>query len=324
MTGDRVMATLLVFFSALFLTFTALVVWDATRAWQVRRRVRERARASAPAPAGAAAGSDVRKPRRLDDLPTRAFEGLPWLGDLRLLLAQARLDWSPGMFLLLSIGLATALGPFGFVLTGTAWGVPLLLSVGALLPWFIAHVRRRRRIRRFEAEFPQAMNLLARAARAGHPLSSGIGMVVDEGLPVVSEEFRQVYDEIRFGLPQSDAYLGLADRIDLMDVRIFATAVMIQREAGGNLAEVLDNIAETIRTRFSLRRQLRVYTAQGRLSGFVLALLPFVVAAALFLIDRDYIATLAEEPMGRAMVTGALALQVVGFLWIRRILDIER
>jgi tight adherence protein B len=201
--------------------------------------------------------------------------------------------------------------------------VLFLALLGAALPWMFARLRRRRRVQRFEREFPQAMDLLARAARAGHPLSAGVGMVADEDLPVVSAEFRRVDDEIRFGLPQSDALLGLADRISLMDVRIFVTAVLIQREAGGNLAEVLDNIAETIRTRFSLRRQLKVHTAQGRLSGLVLGLLPFAVAAALMLIDASYLTTLAEQPVGRAMVGGALTLQVIGFFWIRHIVNLD-
>ena len=195
--------------------------------------------------------------------------------------------------------------------------------LGAFIPWLYARWRWHRNLRRFEAEFPQAMDLIARAARAGHPLSAGITMVADEGLPIVSDEFRQVSDEIRFGLPQSDAMLSLADRMDLMDVRIFVTAALIQREAGGNLAEVLDNIAETVRTRFALRRQLRVFTAQGRLSGMVLALLPFAVASALFLIDRDYLSLLATHPAGRSMVFGALGLQLIGLVWIRRIVNID-
>jgi len=227
------------------------------------------------------------------------------------------------MFLLLTTGFAVAGGMIGLLLSGSVGAVLVLALLGAALPWMFARLRRRRRVQRFEREFPQAMDLLARAARAGHPLSAGVGMVADEDLPVVSAEFRRVDDEIRFGLPQSDALLGLADRISLMDVRIFVTAVLIQREAGGNLAEVLDNIAETIRTRFSLRRQLKVHTAQGRLSGLVLGLLPFAVAAALMLIDASYLTTLAEQPVGRAMVGGALTLQVIGFFWIRHIVNLD-
>jgi tight adherence protein B len=116
---------------------------------------------------------------------------------------------------------------------------------------------------------------------------------------------------------------GLVDRVELMDVRIFATAVLIQREVGGNLAEILDKIGETMRSRFAIRRQLRVYTAQGRMSGYVLAVLPIVMAVALFLLDREYASMLWEHWLGRILVGFAVTLQIVGYLWIRRIVDIE-
>jgi tight adherence protein B len=328
LTPERVIVALFAVFAVLFATFTLLVLWDVVEDLRDRRRLRSRmAAASRGAGRGIGPGTDtlasVRRADPDDGLPAWIRSRLPFLDDLVVLLAQAGLDWSPGMFLLLTTGLAVAGGMIGLLLSGSVGAVLVLALLGAALPWMFARLRRRRRVQRFEREFPQAMDLLARAARAGHPLSAGVGMVADEDLPVVSAEFRRVDDEIRFGLPQSDALLGLADRISLMDVRIFVTAVLIQREAGGNLAEVLDNIAETIRTRFSLRRQLKVHTAQGRLSGLVLGLLPFAVAAALMLIDASYLTTLAEQPVGRAMVGGALTLQVIGFFWIRHIVNLD-
>jgi len=179
------------------------------------------------------------------------------------------------------------------------------------------------RLRRFEEELPEAIELLTRAIRAGHPLASGMRMVAQEGPPVVAEEFRQTFDEQRFGLPFNDALLGLVDRVNLIDVRIFAIAVLVQREVGGNLAEILDNLAATIRGRFYLRRQLRVYTAQGRLSGYALAALPVVVGAATFALAPDYFSLLFTTGLGQLMVASALFLQVIGVLWIRQIIDIE-
>jgi tight adherence protein B len=183
--------------------------------------------------------------------------------------------------------------------------------------------RRKARLRRFEEQFPEAVDLLARATRAGHPFSAGIAMIGREGPPVVSEEFGQVAEEHRLGLSLDDALWGLVDRVELTDVRIFTTAVVVQREVGGNLAEILDKIGETIRARFTVRRQLRVYTAQGRLSGYVLAAMPVVVAAALYFLNREYVSMLWEHWLGRYLVGFALVMQFVGYLWIRHIVDIE-
>ena len=126
----------------------------------------------------------------------------------------------------------------------------------------------------FEEMLPEAIDLLGRAIRAGHPLSAGLKMVADETTEPIASEFRRTFEEQRFGLPFEDALLAMADRVSLIDVRILTTAILIQREVGGNLAEVLDNLANVIRVRFTIRRQLRVYTAQGRFSGYVLAAAP--------------------------------------------------
>ena len=147
--------------------------------------------------------------------------------------------------------------------------------------------------------------------------------VAEEAPDPINEEFHETFEQQRFGLPFEDALLGLTDRVDLVDVRIFATAVLVQREVGGNLAEVLDNLARTIRARFAIRRQLRVYTAQGRLSGYVLGALPIMVGIAIFLLDREYMMTLFSSGVGRIAVVLALVLQVIGYLWIRKIVNIE-
>jgi tight adherence protein B len=167
------------------------------------------------------------------------------------------------------------------------------------------------------------MDLLGRAIRAGHPLSAGLRMVADEMPDPVSTEFRRVFEEQRFGLPFEDALVSLADRVDLVDVRIFITAVLIQREVGGNLAEILDKIAQTVRGRFTLKRQLRVYTAQGRISGYALVTLPVLTAIALYTIDKQYVSLLWTDDVGRMMVAFILVMWVIGFFWIRRIINVE-
>ena len=148
-------------------------------------------------------------------------------------------------------------------------------------------------------------------------------MVADESPEPVQGEFRQVFEEQRFGLALEDSLMGMADRVGLVDVRILTTAILIQRSVGGNLAEILDNLSYTIRERFKIRRQLRVYTAQGRMSGYVLALLPFGLGCVFYLLNPDYISILFTDPAGKFGLVVAVILQLIGFLWIRKIVDIE-
>jgi tight adherence protein B len=175
----------------------------------------------------------------------------------------------------------------------------------------------------FEELFPDAIDLLGRAIRAGHAFSTSLKMVADEMGNPLGPEFRRVFDEQKFGLPLEESLAGLAARIDLPDVRIFNTGVLIPREVGGNLAEILDNLARTIRERFTIQRQVRVYTAQGRFTGYLLAVLPVVMGFLIYLLNRDYMSVLWAENIGRLLMATALLLQVVGFFVIRRIVDIQ-
>ncbi len=180
-----------------------------------------------------------------------------------------------------------------------------------------------RRLYAFESELPEAIDLLGRAIRAGHPLSSGMKMVADETGEPISGEFRRTFEENRFGVPFEDAIQEMSDRVDIVDVRILVTAILIQREVGGNLAEVLDNLASVIRARFTIRRQLRVFTAQGRMSGYVLAALPIVVGTLIYLLNPDYGSLMFTHPLGRVLLGVAFIMQIIGFLWIRKIINID-
>ncbi|MEJ2503816.1 MAG: type II secretion system F family protein, partial [Gemmatimonadota bacterium] len=168
-----------------------------------------------------------------------------------------------------------------------------------------------------------AIDLIARGVRAGHPLSAGLGMVAEEAPEPLASEFRITFEEQRFGLPFEEALMGLGDRVEVMDVRIFLTAILVQRVVGGNLSEILEKIAETMRARFNLRRQVRVYTAQGRLSGYSLAALPILVGLVISVINPGYMHTLFYDLLGRALLAGAVTMQLIGFLWIRKIVDIR-
>jgi tight adherence protein B len=247
----------------------------------------------------------------------------PQLRDIKGLLEQADLNWTPGTFLLISAGLAAALGASGFILSERALPAVLAAIAGLMFPYFYVKRLKKRRIRRFEEQFPEAIDLLGRSIRAGHAFPTGLKVVAEESPDPVGTEFRQIFEEQKFGLPLEDSLLGLADRVDLVDIRIFVTAILIQREVGGNLAEILDKIAYTIRERFTLQRQIRVYTAQGRLTGYILAALPILLGLAITALNPEYMAILFEEPVGKGLIALAAILQFLGFLVIRRIIDIE-
>jgi tight adherence protein B len=248
---------------------------------------------------------------------------LPQFRDLKLLLEQADLPWTPGTFVMISFGLAAALSASAFILSQRLLPTALAGVAGFIFPYMYVRRLRTRRIRRFEEQFPEAIDLLGRSIRAGHAFPTGLKVVSEESPDPMGTEFRQIFDEQKFGLPLEESLLGLADRVDLVDVRIFITAILIQREVGGNLAEILDKIAYTIRERFTLQRQIRVYTAQGRLTGYILAALPILLGMAITALNPTYMAILFEDPMGKFLIALAAILQFVGFLLIRRIIDIE-
>jgi tight adherence protein B len=247
---------------------------------------------------------------------------IPSLSDLQLFLDQARSTWSVGTFLLLSVGSALAFGTF-LLLFGSTLFALLGAAVGALVPYFLVMRKKQKRIKDFEALFPEVIDLLARSARAGHALQSGLQEVAQEVADPAGEEFRQVFEEQRFGLPLSESLLGLADRIQLLDLQMFVTSVLIQKETGGNLAENLDNLSRLVRDRFKFRRDIKTHTAHGRMTGMVLAFAPIGLAGVLLVVSPDYIRPLFTEELGRVLIGVGLGLQVFGFLVIRRITDIE-
>lgn len=196
----------------------------------------------------------------------------------------------------------------------------LLLAITPFV--FLKHAAGRR-MAKFEEQFPDAIDLIARALRAGHAFTTGLGMVADEVAEPVRTEFRLLHDRQNFGMPLPDALRSFATRVPLLDARFFATAVLTQRESGGNLSEVLDGLSKLIRERFRLKRQVRVLSAHGRVAGSVLAGLPIVLLALMFWVAPAHIGLLFTDPLGVRMVVGAGVLQVIGFLAMRRIVNIE-
>jgi tight adherence protein B len=227
-----------------------------------------------------------------------------------------------GVFLIAVAG-AVMTGLVAGVATRARFGVLLGAVVGFAAPFLFLKVKRSRRLRTFEEQFPEALDMIARALKAGHAFATGLKMAADELPEPVGPEFRKTFDEQNFGLPLKDSLDNLAKRIPLLDVRFFATAVLIQRETGGNLSEILENLAHVVRERFKILRQVRVYTAHGRFTGYVLLALPAFLGLALSFINPDHMNMLFRERMGQMMLLGALVMQAIGFLWIKHVIKIE-
>jgi tight adherence protein B len=239
------------------------------------------------------------------------------------LIAQSGVRTTPGTIILASLLLAIGGTFLASIFIHQPLALPIFTIVGGVAPYaFLVH-RRSSRLKRFEEQFPEALDLLSRGIRAGHAFQTAMGMVADELPDPVGPEFKKTFDQQNFGLPLRDALNELADRVAILDVRFFVTAVLIQRDTGGNLAEILDNLAHVVRERFKIRRQIRVHTAHGRFTGYVLLALPAALAVALQFINPEHMQLLFREHMGQMMLIGAIVMQTVGYIWIRQVIKIE-
>jgi len=242
---------------------------------------------------------------------------------LQKVLAQGNVDVRAGNFLMLCAVSSLVFAVIAFVAGGNVmfgWAGALL---GFFIPYAYASHMRTKRFQQFEEKFPEAIDTLARAVRAGHAFTTALEMIANEVSEPVAGEFRQLYEEQKFGLPVRDALLNLADRIPLVDVKFFVTAVMLQRETGGNLAEILDNLSYVIRERFKILRQVRVHTAQGRLTMVLLMALPPTIVVVMQLLNPGFIRPLFTDPIGHALIVGGITLQTLGYFFIRRIIRIQ-
>ena len=242
---------------------------------------------------------------------------------LQLLIDQAGLKLSVGALL----GASAVLGIFVlYVVLRVGLWPSLAIGAGvlaSLIPVNVVKYMRTRRMLKFEEQFPEALDLLGRALRAGHAFTTGIEMVGTEMPDPLGPEYRILYDQQNYGMPLPDALKLFAERIPVLDARFFVTAVLIQRESGGNLSEVLDNLARVIRERFRVKRQIRVISAHGRLTGWILVCLPPALGLVLVAINPETRQLMFNDPMGQNMMITALVLQIIGTLIIRKIVNIE-
>jgi tight adherence protein B len=242
---------------------------------------------------------------------------------LQKMLSQGEVNVRAGNFLIFCVAAALVFGVIAVLAGGNMLFGWAGLVLGFFIPYAYASHRRAKRFQRFEEKFPEAIDTLARAVRAGHAFTTALELIANEVSEPVAGEFRQLFEEQKFGLPVRDALINLADRIPLVDVKFFVTAVMLQRETGGNLAEILDNLSYVIRERFKILRQVRVHTAQGRLTMVLLMALPPTIVVVMLVLNPGFIQPLFSDPIGHALIVGGITLQTLGYFVIRRIIRIQ-
>src|SRR5437588_2046243 len=231
-------------------------------------------------------------------------------------LVQAGMKYRAGNFLVLCLVCGGVTGFAALVWTGNpaiAWA---LLICGAFLPYSFVSYRRQKRFEKIEELFPEAIDTLARAVRAGHAFTTALEMISNEIAEPLAGEFRQLFEEQKFGMPVRDALMNLTERVPLVDVKFFVTAVMLQRETGGNLAEILDNLSYVIRERFKIQRQVKVYTAPGRLTMVLLMGLPPLIVIIMLTMNPGFIRPLFDDPIGHALLVAGIALLTIGYFVI--------
>jgi tight adherence protein B len=246
-----------------------------------------------------------------------------WSSRLRDFVAQAGMKTKPAKLLMMSI----VLGLGSYLITKMFYPqfpVALLAAIIAtIIPFSVVALKRRRRLHKFEEHFPEALDLLGRAVRAGHAFTTGLEMTAKESSEPVAGEFRASFEEQNFGLPLRDALLNMTERVPLVDVRFFVTALLIQKETGGNLAEILDGLARVIRDRFRIHREVKTRTAQGRLTAAILISLPPLMMLMLEIINPHYIQILFSDSAGPMILAVAATMQLIGSALIWKIIHFE-
>ncbi len=251
------------------------------------------------------------------------------VSNLQTMLEQGGLGIRAGNILILCMISAIVVGGLAMLLTSSMAGRQSALFVfmgivfGGIMPYSYASYMRGRRFRKFEELFPEAIDTLTRAVRAGHAFTTALELIANELSEPIASEFRKLFEEQKFGLPVRDALLNLTERVPLVDVKFFVTAVMLQRETGGNLAEILDNLSYMIRERFKIMRQVRVYTAQGRLTMMLLMGMPPIIVVVMLTMNPDFIRPLFADPIGHTLIVAGLTLQTIGYFVIRKIIRIQ-
>jgi tight adherence protein B len=270
-------------------------------------------------------GANLTKRRLLSEVPflNQILTHVPGSARMDLLIKQANLKYTVGFFFLSSICLAfTAYLFVSILIRNPSLSVAAALVSGSL-PFLYVRGKKKQRMASFEKQLPEGLGLIARALRAGHAFTSGMKLAADEFGDPLGPELRETLDEINFGLSVPEALKNLARRVDCPDLSFFVVSVILQRETGGNLSEIIENLARLIRERFKFRGKVRTLSAEGRLSAVVLLLIPFVLFGVLFVVNRPYVTTLMVDPIGKALAGIAGLMMILGIIMIKRIIKVE-
>lgn len=260
----------------------------------------------------------------LDDRPGIAELVFSRIGDVKRFIAQSGMSITPTHFLMMTVGAALAGMALSFVFNPLHAGLtPIVGLACALLPFFVVWFKRRRRMAAFARQLPQTLELLSRALRAGHSLAAGFSLIGEEMMEPIANEFARCYEEQNLGIPLDEALEDMTERVPNLDLRFFATAVILQRQTGGDLAEILDKIGDLVRERFKIWGQIQALTGEGRLSGSVLLALPPVLFLALYRLNPTYCMILFEDPIGQQMLAAAVVMQILGAIVIKKIISIK-
>jgi tight adherence protein B len=273
----------------------------------------------------AAVEASILRDDTMSDMPAfdRILQKLSIAARTRSLLMQADVKMRVGTFFLITLALGILGGTIVAIGSGIWWTFPLGAGLVGCIPYAVIYRKKEVRKRTFERQFPDALDLMTGALRSGMAFTAALQVVAEECPDPVSNEFRIVFEENRLGMSLRDSLNDMTKRIDSTELRLFVTAVLIQKDTGGNLAEILEGTAYVIRDRFRILGDVRTITAQSRLSGVILTALPLAMVAALLVIVPSYLKTLIEDPVGPYLIGGAAFMQLLGFYLIRRIVNVK-
>jgi len=268
---------------------------------------------------------DITRKRLLSDIPSlnRILLHTPGVRSLDRLLQQANVHFTLGVFILFTTVLALTGYAGSTLITKSGLTSYIIGASLVVIPFLLLKRKKKKRIQKFERQLPDGLDLMARALRAGHAFTSGMRLAADEFDDPLGPEFEATLEEINFGVSVSDALKNLASRIDCPDLRFFVVSTILQRDTGGNLAEIIESIAHVIRERYKLRGKIRVLSAEGKLSAVILIAIPLVIVLVLRLMNPEYITPLLTTPEGRVLMGLAVFMMVIGIFVIKRMIAIK-
>jgi len=314
---------------AALLVFLAAVVgfyaWRSSTMSEGQKRMQDQLRRISMVGRDDVVDRAILRDKRLSDITfiDRLLNSLPMARDLELLLYQAGLNWRVGTLLLMMV----VCGAIVFLASSVLLHRPLVGLVAGLVlafaPYWWVKGKKSKRMHQFSEQLPDALDLMTSALRAGLSFPAALQLVAQESPEPLAQEFAVTFDEQNLGLDIKEALINLTERVESVDLRFFVTAVIIQRETGGNLAEIMESIGRIIRERFKILGDVKARTAHGRMTGLILSVLPVALGMIIWFIAPDYMITFFRDPAGQAMLVCCFFLQVMGFLWIRKVIQIK-